>query len=397
MQRDLTDNEKSNLAVIRGCATDIAFLYLTPTGLQKAILDAVLPLRTLLKMAGVHDYGQQLQGQPNKVVMETQFLSGPTVKKVDASMYRPETKKGDPRIWFSHLNDLAEPNDVLGVFVHRGQLYVANLTKVDLATAKMAGQRTEALEVLESLRTEATAISNELLGKLKKIASNGPLPSECLGDTAIGRTIESALGLAINSRKEPDYKGIEIKSARESSIHTTRSNRATLFAQVPDWSISHYKGSRELLDAFGYDRDGVRKLYCTVAIGKPNSQGLLLELLRDSGQLKERHETAEQPDVVVWRLDQLHGRLLEKHRETFWIKASSDHHDGKEYFTIRSVTHTRSPSSAQFDELLGNGHITVDHLIKRKEGRVCEKGPLFKLPKKQIPNLFLAESLTYTL
>ncbi|MFA5177325.1 MAG: MvaI/BcnI family restriction endonuclease [Kiritimatiellia bacterium] len=397
MQRPLTKHEKSNLTIIRKCTTDIAFLYITPTGLQKAILDAVLPVRTLLKVAGVHDYGLQSQGPTNKVVTKAQFISGSTVQKVSASMYRPVTKKGDPRIWFSRLSDLAKPNDVLGIFVHHEQLYAVNLTKTNLATDLDAGRITEALERLNSLRDEAMTVSSELLNKLRRIVVNGPLPAICKGSTAIGRTIESALGLAINSSKEPDYKGIEIKSAREASLHATRLNRVTLFAQVPDWSISRYKSSRELLDTFGYDRNGVRKLYCTVAIGRPNSQGLLLAMLKDAGQLKELHNGTGQSDVVAWQLDNLHARLLEKHRETFWINASACHRDGKEFFVLKSVRHTRGPSSAQFDELLEEGHITVDHLIKRKDGRVSEKGPLFKLPKQRIPALFLAESLTYTL
>lgn len=397
MQRPLTKHEKNNLAVIRKCTTDIAFLYLTPTGLKKSILDAILPVRTLLKVAGLHDYGLQSQGPSSKVMMEAQFMYGPKVKKVSASMYRPVTKMGDPRIWFSRLPDLAKPNDVLGIFVHRGQLYVVNLTRTNLATAQDAGQITEALECLNTLRYEATAVSGELLNKLRRIVVNGPLPAVCTGSTAIGRTIESALGISINSSKEPDYKGIEIKSSREASLHATHSNRVVLFAQVPDWSISRYKSSRELLEAFGYDRNGVRRLCCTVAMGKPNSQGLLLSPLRDTGLLKELYNGSRAPDVVAWRLDHLHTRLLEKHRETFWINASSCNRDGKEFFVLKSVRHTRGPSSAQFDKLLEEGHITVDHLIKRKDGRVSEKGPLFKLPKQRIPALFLAESLTYTL
>ena len=180
-------------------------------------------------------------------------------------------------------------------------------------------------------------------------------------------------------------------------MYSTRANRATLFGQVPDWSISRYKSSRELLDTFGYARDGIRKLYCTVAIGRPNSQGLQLNLLRDAGQLAEIHTASIPQDVVAWKLDHLHARLLEKHGETFWIAADTFQTNGKEHFVLKSVRHTRSPSSAQFDDLLEEGHISVDHLIKRKEGRVSEKGPLFKLPKQHIPSLFLAAVRSYTL
>lgn len=34
-------------------------------------------------------------------------------------------------------------------------------------------------------------------------------------DTAIGRTLETLLGININSSKQPDYKGIELKAFRD--------------------------------------------------------------------------------------------------------------------------------------------------------------------------------------
>ena len=76
---------------------------------------------------------------------------------------------------------------------------------------------------------EATAM--ELLGLLENLSKKGRLQSIMPGrhDTAIGRTIEHALGIPINSSPLPDYKGIELKAARLNKI----SNRTNLFAQVP--------------------------------------------------------------------------------------------------------------------------------------------------------------------
>jgi hypothetical protein len=81
-------------------------------------------------------------------------------------------------------------------------------------------------------------------------------------------------------------------------------------------------------------------------------------------------------------------RLLEKHNETFWIAADSLIIDGKEHFQYKKVEHTKKPIVSQFDILLEQGIITLDHLIKRKAGKVEEKGPLFKIKPNSVGLLF---------
>jgi hypothetical protein len=85
----------------------------------------------------------------------------------------------------------------------------------------------------------------------------------------------------------------------------------------------------------------------------------------------------------------LHKRLLEKHNETFWIAADSKIVDGKEFFQYKKVEHTKKPIVSQFDILLEQGIITLDHLIKRKvKGGVVEKGPIFKIKPNTLDLLF---------
>jgi len=197
-------------------------------------------------------------------------------------------------------------------------------------------------------------------------------------------TIEHALGIAANSSKEPDYNGIELKTAR--GFKKTRTN---LFAQVADWELSSLKSSREILENFGYPRGDDFKLYCTVSALKENSQGLKFERREAEGILVETQK--DYGDVAVWPDKLLRKRLIEKHSETFWVSAESTEVDGVEYFQLKSVTHTRSPLQGQLMPLIASGIITMDHLIKRKAGikpKVAEKGPLFKINKKDLPLLF---------
>ena len=112
------------------------------------------------------------------------------------------------------------------------------------------------------------------------------------------------------------------------------------------------------------------------------------------------HENSDKPgigDFICWPLETLHNRLLEKHNETFWISADATFEDGNEYFHFKKVEHTRKPIVAQFDILLEQGAITVDHLIKRNSsGKVVEKGPLFKIGSKSL-NLLFPPSQLYNL
>lgn len=62
------------------------------------------------------------------------------------------------------------------------------------------------------------------------------------------------------------------------------------------------------------------------------------------------------------------------------------------------VTHTKSPVVSQLMPLIQSGVITMDHLIKKsgKTNRVSEKGPLFKINKRELDLLF-PEPVTYSL
>jgi len=394
--RPLNPRESKNLAVLNASGCDSVLLFLTGTGLQKSILDATDPMRRMLATSGIHDYVRQLQGQDNKVVKTGVILEDSASHQTTVSLYRPVTKKGDPRLWFSAFNRFVSPEDVCAVFVRNGTIHLLNLTRSD--AANLVAQRTD-IQITRFLRDADfanNAISNELLKRLKDVAAAGPLKAVCEGDTAVGRSIETALGIPINSSRHPDYKGIELKSGRSGNRRAP--TRSTLFACVPDWDISALKSSAEILNRFGYQRDNAFKLYCTVSTRNANSQGLQLRMDEALPWLREILVSPSVEDVCVWRLDNLHARLVEKHRETFWIAAKSIRRHSAEFFLLESVTHTTRPSVEQFDRLLEDGTVTLDHLIKRiPSGRVSEKGPLFKIKPRRVPELFLGEPRHYLL
>ena len=112
--------------------------------------------------------------------------------------------------------------------------------------------------------------------------------------------------------------------------------------------------------------------------------------------MQEWHKKTEL--VAIWPGALLRKRLQEKHAETFWVEAKSEMVNGVEQFQLIKVTHTKSPNISQLLPLVQSGVITMDHLIKRngKTNRVSEKGPLFKIHKRDLELLF-PQPVTYLL
>ena len=390
--RQLTTAELNKVKELTENSIELTLIEPTQTGLEKSIMDATGPVRLFLKENRIHDYQNQKQGPENKISIKAFLIEADRFITSNASLYRPKTKKGDPRIWFKGLAAYAKSNDILGIIIHKKDIYVINLTQLDIKNLLEDFRSNPLKDIVQQIKGEVNAIANELLFKLRKIAAMGPIPADIEADTSIGRTLERLLNLKTNSSKKPDYKGIELKSFREK-----RGNRKNLFAQVSNWELSKFKSSAEILRNFGYERGDDFKLYCTVSALKRNSQGLMFKVDNDKSWLLENSAIKSIGDFAVWTLEILHNRLVEKHNETFWIAAESKIISGMEHFIYNKAEHTQKPIVSQFDILLEQGIITMDHLIKKiPSGKVVEKGPLFKIRPGAL-NLLFPPSTVYNL
>jgi hypothetical protein len=353
----------------------------TLTGLKKSILDATQQVRTHFELENFHFYENQKLGQEYKITKKAFFLKHDEHQETRMSIYRPLTKKGDPRMWFSSLPKFTKVADQIAIIIRDNSAYLINLSEFDLEK-EYKSYNSFIGAFLRQYIHEVNEIAQELLNKLKSIAEN-KIRATHKGDTAIGMSIEHALGIPANSSKQPDYKGIELKAGRNPK------NRATLFAQVADWSLSALKSSSEILAKYGYERGEDRKLYCTVSTLKVNSQGLILKYDKLKDELQE-WDYYNNSIIAVWPGSLLRNRLYEKHSETFWIDATSMLINHVEYFSLKKVTHTKTPLLSQFMPLIESGVITMDHLIKKsaKGNKVSEKGPLFRMNKKDLDLLF---------
>ena len=404
--RPFTPFEKRNMEYLVNKNVKFTQVQITATGLKKSILDATTPMRTYFKENNVHDYSLQNKGQENKVIIKTYILTEYKEIETQTSLYRPETKDGDPRLWIYRLKETTEADDIHAIIAPTPtSLFVINLTKVDIVKCCESSLVNPIQDLISVFYQSSNIISNELLAILRSY-ENQWIDTDLRADTAIGRQVEALLGIDMNASKLPDYKGIELKSFRSQRP----SIKKNLFCKVPDWELSHLKSGAEIVEKYGYMSGGIKSYRNTLYCKAPNSQNLrlnmnypddLLEIEED--KILGENQFKKVADVAVWRLQTLHECLLTKHHETFWIEVDTRIGDqGQEQFMFNKIEHTRNPIVSQFDILLEQSMITVDLLLGRPKvdletGKPKKGGDAvsFKI-KKSAAGLLFPDSTIYT-
>lgn len=395
--------------VFANAGLPVAFLVPTPTGYDKSIMDAIATVRTLLKETDIHDYYFQEQGPENKARVPSYFVEYNGMVETMASLYRPKTKKGDPRIWFSGLKNYCQPRNLLALTVSRGEIYVFNLSN-DLIRNSLFNNGFVA-DVLQQLSYDQNAIARELLWKIKDIHDQGFLPSITPGDPGVGDTLENALSISRNNSELPDYKGIELKASRLTRT-TRRGTRATrdrvnLFSKVPDGGLSYSDIVRE----FGRWTWNAAKqeerlsIQNTTFFSKVNSFGLILNIDNNNEEVHICYEDAREHRHMLsyWYLSTLNKKLLEKHKETFWVKAVSDLRGNREWFRYDIIEHTKNPNTSLILPLIETDKIMIDlagyYKKINKNGRDTlnwrDHGMLFKMWPQDLPLLFGEPEIYY--
>ncbi len=363
-----------------------SFFVTTETALKKSIIDAHQSLRSFFAREGLHDFSIQRQGEKRELPLKVFSRGGVFDAKI--SLYRPETKKGDPRFWISRLAQHGNAWDLWAIWNSKSYGLVAvNCSDEDFQIA----QKDQSSELGAFLVSEKSAnynpFASELLGKLIDINKMGYVRNLRSGDTGVGFTLEHLLGIAANSSKEPDYKGIEIKAKRFST-----SNRVNLFSKVPLWKQSACASSLELVRRHGYfDPSRARQALYTTVSNRPNSQSLYFEVDEDLDALFTRKAFSKHgfEEVVKWELSRLERELVNKHSETFWVTANKRASSAGEEFHYVEVTHTKTPIADYFGPLVESGIITMDFTIHVKDsGKSRDHGYLFKIKPDKLDSLF---------
>ena len=368
---------------------DLIYCFLRPTetALRKNIIDCIKPTREIFKLNKFHDYDNQDQGKENKIIKKGIFLTPDDTSETLVSLYKPNTKKGDPRIWFSGLKRFVKPYDVIALILINDQIIVINCSN--------PGTRAALQENAYFLRNQirlsenhSNPVVNELLGIMIELHKKGWVKRwGTKGPKAVGWTTEHLCGLEPNSSKSPDYKGVELKSHR-----TASRTRQTLFSKTPDWEISNLRTGLELLKKRGRfsEKDNRLALYNDMHSKKVNSHHLTIRLSEDENFLHQWYIDPPVKEIdVCWKFQGLSGRLNAKHPETFWIGVDNKFEDSDEYYRYRKIKYTSKPNINYFKLLLNEGFIELDYTMNLKpNGKVRDHGYLFKIWPENLDSLF---------
>jgi len=368
----------------------VTFLVPTKTSMEKSIMDATKEVKMFFFEHAIHDFENQKQGEDSKILLNTKLFSKGQIIETKTSLYRPNTKLGDPRIWIYKLGEYADPTDLLALTKHNSEIVVINCSKSNLKQILDIRNPTFN-ELLAGSTIGSSANANELLSKLRTISAKGFVNTLRSGDTGIGFTLETLLGIDANSSSEPDYKGIEIKTSRKRS---QKSGRTTILSKTPNWDMSRLKGSKDLLYERGRFNESKKRiqLFHELSAIKTNSYDMRLVIEEPYDFLHQIYlgGKSNQRDVT-WEVSVLKDRLSKKHGETFWVTADTMGSSGDldEKFRYRSVKHTGNVDASAFPILLELGVITLDYTITEKRpGVPKDQGYLFKIRSSNLDLLF---------
>ncbi|MGL5000879.1 MAG: MvaI/BcnI family restriction endonuclease [Cetobacterium sp.] len=383
------ENEIEKIVLIQEyIRNEFICIRMTDTMLTKSIIDASYYLRKILKDTNIVDYLEINPGQKvykiATILRENEYIE----KKVN--YYKPETKKGDPRIWIYGLKDFVKSGDLVYFTILESNLLVIPLNISEEIIKKTLSTKFKAQNLLDN------EIVKELVNKLKILKAKGWIKSvnptvSKIAPKDVGETLERELGIKPNNLISADYKGqIELKSKIKTTINKTSD---TLFSCVPDWGKSRIKSSAEMILTYGYPCKNQEKypnfidLYVTVK-NKANPQGLYLTTDDSKEQISQYHTTDK--ETCIWDYSSIEKKIKEKHPKTAWLVAETTKINNENYFRYVELEMTQNPLLSQFIMLINDGYLTFDWRgrVKSDGTKYKDKGHAFRLNPKYRNVLF---------
>lgn len=377
------DTEQKMIKIIQNyCRNEFTLIRMTPTMLKKSIIDASDTFRGILKENNVIDYSALNQGE--KEYRESAIITTNYIDRRKTSLYRPKTKKGDPRFWISSFTNVVNIGDLVYFTVFKNEIVAIPLIEEESFENNLVnffGKDQTGQLIIQELHNKITELCN--LGWIESISPYKNNPKDA------GLTLERALGMAPNNLISADYKGeIELKTKRLKT-----KNRDTLFSKAPDWDISKISSAAEMMINYGYPSvkyPGFYDLYVTVS-NTPNNQGLFLGIDEENQLIYQKYLlNGLTQETCNWKFSEVKKRLLKKHPKTMWIVADEKIIDEKIHFKYISVQLTQRPIFSQFISLIQQGIVTYDWRGRIREDRTGykDKGHCFRIMPKDRDLLF---------
>ncbi|MGX9818182.1 MvaI/BcnI family restriction endonuclease [Lactococcus lactis] len=349
---------------------DYALVRLSPTMLNKSIIDASALLRYLLDDFGIVDYDSIVSG--NKVLESGIFITESDAFTLKCSFYKANTR-GDKRFWIYGLNSLVKDGIIqFGDLIYITVACVDGINRIIFVNLSHSQPDTDILSQIVGI-DEIAAAKEELLEKIKNTVVGIQIPNSNGNGKAyprdVGDTLEHHLGLSMNNFKGADYKGlIELKAKSGESLTTLFTLRPE-FENTPIAKIEPNDRSRVAAFQLEYGYISPKKpndksLYITIG-NQPNQQGFYLEVdeKKERVNLLQLDPLLNVPIVTAYfTFEKLREALYMKHPSTLWLKANKIYDATQDivYFDYYAAEFTRTPKFASFIDLIQKGIITYD-------------------------------------
>ena len=238
----------------------------------------------------------------------------------------------------------------------------------------------------------------QLKETLSDIHRRGYIVSLRKGNTGIGYTLETLLGVAENNLRSPDLENIEL---RETSLGVAEDNlrysdsgnielksrriKSPSLLTMFTFNDSIWKIEQEaLIQQYGYYRNGRWALYNT-AKSRPNSRGFYVKIEQDSVRLYHIDGLC----AIQWQLDSLIDDLKKKLSNVLLVEAESRKSGGQEEFWYKEAYLLTGIIVEKFLEYIQNGTIAVDlRMHISKNGVVRNHGTGFRLHRRYLDSCF---------
>lgn len=238
----------------------------------------------------------------------------------------------------------------------------------------------------------------QLKEKLSDINRMGYVVSLRKGNTGIGYTLETLLGVAENNLRSPDLGNIELK---ETSLGVAEDNLRysglgnielksrrikstsllTMFTfNGGVWHIEQDK----LIKQYGYFKNGRWGLY-TTAKNKPNKRGFYVKVEQDYVRFNHKDGLC----AIEWELEGLIEDLKKKLSNMLLVEAENRKSGGQEEFWYKEAYLLTGIIVETFLEYIKNGTIGVDlRMHIAKNGVVRNHGTAFRLHRRYCDSCF---------
>ncbi len=221
----------------------------------------------------------------------------------------------------------------------------------------------------------------ELVGRLQAISDMGYVKALRKGNTGIGYTFESLIGLEETNIPIPDIGGrVEIKTTRKDC-----SSLVTLFTFNRGVWI---KKQKEIIEQFGYEDEKERKaLKSTIFFNRPNSLGLFIEI--DESKNVIRLLSPNNKLLAEWDVYVVVGVFSSKLSRLLFVLADRRTVQGQEEFHFNEAYLLTEPNPRNFLKAFKNSLVGIDLRMHLKEnGTVRNRGTGFRMREKDMLELY---------